>query len=138
MRRWLLILLAATAAVGLLAATTFAALIGFSAECTGSTADCPRSDAYRGTLLAMPLAAGVMLVAGAAWSFRRRSPRPLVLAEAGVLALAAIVGSFLGTTGIGTVVLLLLAFVIGRAALSSRRNAVRLRDDHAPHDWRKP
>ena len=50
----------------LLAATTFAALVGLTAECTGPTADCPRSDAYRATLIAMPLLSAVLLVVGAA------------------------------------------------------------------------
>jgi hypothetical protein len=115
------VLLAVLAAVMLLAATTFAALVGLTAECTGSTADCPPSDAHRGTLIAMPLLSAVLLVVGAAWSIRRRSIRPLVLAEACVLAVAAVVGSLLGGTGLVTVALVALAVVIGRAAMRPPR-----------------
>jgi hypothetical protein len=119
--RWLAVLAAVVAAVVLAAAATFAALVGLSAECTGSTTDCPPSDAHRGTLIAMPLLSAVLLVVGAAWSIRRSSVRPLVLAEACVLAVAAVIGSILGGTGIVTIVLLALAFVIGQAAMPKPR-----------------
>jgi hypothetical protein len=120
-RRWLRTLAAVGAALLLLAATTFASLVGLTAECTGSTADCPRSDAYRGTLVAMPLLSAVLLLAGSAWSVREQSLRPLVLAEAGVLALAAVVGMALGGAGIGTAVLLVLALLVGQAAVRRPR-----------------
>jgi hypothetical protein len=57
MRHWLQIVAAAAAAILLLAATTLASLIALNAERNGSAAECPRSDAYRGTLLALPEAA---------------------------------------------------------------------------------
>ena len=76
---WLRALLAA-AAIVLLGATVVASLIGLSAECTGSTADCPHSDAYRGALLAIPITAAILLVGGTAWSISKRALWPLVLA----------------------------------------------------------
>jgi uncharacterized membrane protein YoaK (UPF0700 family) len=108
---------AATSAVLLLAATTLAALIGLSAECTGSTEDCPHSDTYRGVLLTVPVVAALLLVAGTAWSIRRRTLSPLALAEAATLAVAALVDAILNTPDIGTMVLLALAAGIGAAAL---------------------
>jgi hypothetical protein len=56
MRRSLVVLAAVVGAFVLLAGITLSVLIGLNAECTGSTSDCPRSDAYRYTLVATPLA----------------------------------------------------------------------------------
>jgi hypothetical protein len=117
MGRWFRTLAAGGAAVLLLAATTFASLIGLSAECTGSTADCPHSDVYRGALLATPIAAAILLVGGTAWSIRRRTLRPLVLAEAAVLAVDALTDAVLNTPDIGTFVLLAVAAAIGGVVL---------------------
>jgi hypothetical protein len=117
MRLWLRLLLVGTSAAVLLAATTAASLIGLNAECNGSGAECPRSAAYRGALLADPVVALVLLLFGTMWSFRRRTLRPLVLAEASVLAVIALVDAIINTPDIGTVVLLASAAALGRAAL---------------------
>jgi hypothetical protein len=117
MRRWFQSLTTALAAVALVTATTVASLIGLNAECNGSASECPRSDAYRAGLLAMPCAALVLLLGGTVWSIRKRTLRPLVVAEAAVLAVEALVDATLNTPDIGTVVLLAFATVIGGAAL---------------------
>jgi hypothetical protein len=108
------------AACGLLvvAATTVASLIGLNAECNG--ADCPRSDAYRYALLAIPITAALLVAAGAIWSIRRRRLWPLVLAEATVLAVASLTDAVLNAADVGTVLLLVVAAVAGRAALRRR------------------
>ena len=111
-------LLVATSAVVLLAALTVASLIGLNAECNG--ADCPRSDAYRYTLLSIPITAALLLAAGAVWSIRRRRLWPLVLAEAAVLAAAALIDAVLNAADVGTVVWLGVAAIAGRAALRRR------------------
>ncbi len=100
----------------LLAATAIASLIGLSAECTGSTSDCPRSEAYRDTLVAMPLATAALLVGGVAWSIRRRTVKPLILAEAAALVLVALTDALFNSPDIGTVVLVGLAVVAARSA----------------------
>jgi hypothetical protein len=104
------------AALVLLLGTTAAVLIGLNAECNGPTTDCPHSDAYRYTALALPVAAAVLLAGGTAWSILRRSLRPLVFAEAGVLGVVTLVGAVLNGFGAATVVLLTAAFGIARAA----------------------
>src|SRR4051794_6539589 len=114
MGRWLRGVLVAMSALVLLAALTVASLIGLNAECNG--AGCPRSDAYRFTLLAFPIGAAVLLAAGAGWSIRRRRLWPLVLAEAAALAAAAVAGAILDAAGVGTAVWLVIAAVMGRAA----------------------
>ena len=122
-RPFLRILPVAAFAAVLLAVITAASLIGLDAECNGSSAECPRSAAYRGALLADPVFALVLLLGGAVWAIRRRTLRPLVLAEAAVLAVSALVGAALDTPGVGTVVLLAGAVALGAAAL--RRPASR-------------
>ena len=115
MRRWLHVLLAVTAGLFILAGITIAALIGLNAECNG--ADCPRSDAWRTTVVATPMATAILLLVGAAWSALTRKLRPLVLAEAAVLALLALVGIAFDEAGLGTVMLLALAGFVGWRAL---------------------
>jgi hypothetical protein len=116
MRRWLETLAAVVAGLVLLVGTTIAVLIGLNAECNGPTTDCPRSAAYRYTLVALPVVAAVLLLGGAGWSIRRRSLRPLVLTEAAALAVIALVDAVLDHVDAGTVVLLAVAFAAGRAA----------------------
>jgi hypothetical protein len=101
----------------LLGAITIATLIGLNAECNGSANECPRSDAYRGALLATPCIALVLLLVGTVWSVRKRTLRPLVLAEASSLAVSALVDATLNTPDLGTLVLLVVATLIGAAAL---------------------
>ena len=108
-------------AVLLLAVASVASLIGLNAECNGAADECPRSDAYRGTLLAFPVVALVLLLAGAVWAARRRALWPLVLAEAAVLGVAAVTDLGLNKLDTGSVVLLLVAAGIGWAALDRRR-----------------
>ena len=114
MPRWLRVLLAVAAGLFIQAVTTIAALIGLNAECNG--ADCPRSDAWRATVVATPVAALILLLVGATLSAITRKLRPLVLAEAAVLALLALVGIAFDEAGLGTAVLLAVAgFVAWRA-----------------------
>jgi hypothetical protein len=115
MRRWLRVLLALTAGLFILAGITIAALIGLNAECNG--ADCPRSDAWRGTVVATPLATAILLLVGATWSAITRKLRPLVLAEAAVLAVVALVDAALSEPDVGTGVLLAVAGLVGWLAL---------------------
>jgi hypothetical protein len=110
-------LVAATAIV-LLGTMMVASLIGLNAECNG--ADCPRSDAYRYTLLSIPVTAALLLAIGAAWSVRQRRLWPLVLAEAAALAAAALTGAVLNAADTGTVIWLVVAAFVGRAALRRR------------------
>ena len=95
MRRRLQTLGAALAAFVLLGVITIGALVGLNAECNGPTTDCPRSAAYRYTLVALPLVSLALLVTGTAWSIRRRSLQPLLVGEAAVLTVAAVVDSML-------------------------------------------
>jgi len=106
------------AGLALLAGLTIGALIGLNAECNG--AGCPRSDAFRVGLFAIPMSAGLLLVAGAAWTLRRRSVRPLVLAEAAAIAIAALIDAVLYGADVGTVVLFGVAALVGYAALRRR------------------
>jgi len=115
MRRWLELLLAVAAGLFILAVVTIAALIGLNAECNG--ADCPRSDAWRATVVATPVATATLLLVGATWSAMTRKLRPLVLAEAAVLALVALLGVAFGEAGLATVVLLAVAGFVGWRAL---------------------
>jgi hypothetical protein len=115
MRRWLEVLLAVAAGLFILAVVTIAALIGLNAECNG--ADCPRSDAWRATVVATPVATAILLLVGATWSAITRKLRPLVLAEATVLALVALLGVAFDGAGLATVVLLAVAGVVGWRAL---------------------
>jgi uncharacterized protein (TIGR03382 family) len=119
MARSLQALLVAASGVLLLAATTVASLIALNAECNG--ADCPRSDAYRNTVLAIPITAALLLMGGAVWSVRRRRLWPLVLAQAAVLAVAALTDAVLNEADVSTVVWLVVAVVAGRAALRRRK-----------------
>jgi hypothetical protein len=116
MRGPLKALLAVSTAAVLVAAITIGSLIGLNAECNGPVDECPRSDSYVGTRLALPPIALVLVIVGAVWSVRRRTVRPLVLAEAAVLAIVAIVGAASGGAGIGAFVLLVVAAAVGRAA----------------------
>ena len=111
-------LLVLTSAVVLLVVLTVGSLIGLNAECNG--AGCPRSDAYRYTLVSFPIAAALLLAAGAAWSILRRRLWPLVLAEAAALAAVALAGAVLDAAGVATVVWLVAAAVVGRAAWRRR------------------
>jgi len=115
MRRLLEVLLAVAAGLFILAVVTIAALIGLNAECNG--ADCPRSDAWRATVVATPVATAILLLVGATWSAITRKLRPLVLAEATVLALVALLGVAFDGAGPATVVLLAVAGVVGWRAL---------------------
>ncbi len=113
--RALRVLGVALSALVLLALVTVAALIGLNAECNG--AGCPRSDAYRYTIIAGPVATFVLLVAGTAWSILRRRLWPLVLAQAASVAVVALLGAALASFDLGTVVLLAIAALVGRAAV---------------------
>jgi hypothetical protein len=111
MRRALEIIGAVATALILLAVITIGALIGLNAEC--NSGDCPRSDGYRAALLAVPPTVAIVLVAGAAWSIRRRRLYPLALAEAGALGVVALVDATLEGPDVGTVVLGGVAIGIG-------------------------
>jgi hypothetical protein len=102
---------------------TIGALVGLNAECNSGVGECPRSDSYRGTLIAIPVVTLVLLLGGAIWSVRRRALWPFVLAEAAVLGVSAVTGAALGEFGIGTAVFLLASVGIGRAALARRVGA---------------
>jgi hypothetical protein len=117
MRRALEIVAAIGAAVIVFGVTSVGALIGLEAECSG--ADCPRSDAYRGALLAVPPTMAVLLLGGAVWSMRTRRLRPLVLAEAAALGVAVLIDAALQGPDAGTLVFGGLA--IGTAAAATRR-----------------
>jgi hypothetical protein len=117
LRRLVQIVGVVVAGVLLLATLTVGVLIGLNAECSGPSSDCPRSDAYRAALVAIPPAAALLLVVGGVWSARRRSLRPLVLAEAAVIALAPTVDAVLNGPDGSTFVLLAVATVIAAAAL---------------------
>jgi hypothetical protein len=87
-----------------------------SAECNGSTLDCPHSDAWRAAVISTPVVVALFLLVGAVWSVVSRRVRPLVLAEAAALALVALVDGALSDADIGTGVLLATAsFVVWRA-----------------------
>ena len=101
----------------LFAGTAAASLVALNAECNGSDSECPRSAAYRGVVLANPVVALVVLLCGAVWAVRRRTVRPLVLAEACVLAVSALGDAVINSADIGTLVLLAGAAALGRAAL---------------------
>ncbi len=58
MRRWLHVLLTVAAGLLILAVLTIGALIGLNAECNG--AGCPRSDAWRAGVIAIPLTAAIL------------------------------------------------------------------------------
>ena len=112
---WLRIVVAVAAALFIQAFTTIAALIGLNAECNG--ADCPRSDAWRATVVALPVVALILLLVGATWSASTRKLRPLVLAEAAVIALVPLVGLAFGDAGLSTVVWAAVAGLVGWRAL---------------------
>jgi len=112
------VVVVAMSALVLLAALTVASLIGLNAECNG--AGCPRSDAYRDTLVSFPILAALLLAAGAAWSIRRRRLWPLVLAEAATVASVALAGAVLDSAGVATVVWLVISAAAGRAAWRRR------------------
>jgi hypothetical protein len=112
--RALCVLGVAASALLLLALVTAAALIGLNAECNG--AGCPRSDGYRFGIIAAPVVTFVLLVAGTAWSILRRRVWPLVLAEAASVAVVALLDAGLSSFDLGTVVLLAIAALVGRAA----------------------
>jgi hypothetical protein len=66
-------------AVGIVGVNTIGSLVGLNAECNGAAGECPRSDAYRWTLLLSPVFVLAILVTGAILSGRRRSLRPLLV-----------------------------------------------------------
>src|SRR6476619_4605779 len=111
MRRWLELLLAVAAGLFILGAVTIAALIGLNAECNG--ADCPRSDAWRATVVATPVATAILLLGGATWSGSSRRLRPLVLAGAGALGRGGRAGVAFDEAGPGIVALLAVAGFVG-------------------------
>ena len=117
MRRGLQITGVVVVTTALILVNALGALIGLSAECTGSTKDCPHSDAWRAAVLATPVATVVLLIAGAAWSLSIRRLWPLVLAVAAVLALDALVDAVLDTPDLGTAVLLAASLALGGPAL---------------------
>lgn len=109
-------LLAVAAGLLILAVLTIGALIGMNAECNG--ADCPRSDAWRAGIIAVPVTAAILLLVGATWSVVSRKLRPLVLAEAAALAVVALWdASVFYEPGLGTAVLLAVAGFVGWRAL---------------------
>ena len=120
MRRRLQIVGTVALALLLLAVVTIGALIGLNAECNGAADECPRSDAYRWTLIALPVVTLVLLLAGAVWAARRRALWPIVLAVAAVLGLAAVANAGLNQFGTAGAVQLLAAVGIGWAALGRR------------------
>ena len=75
--------------------TTIGALVGLNAECNGSASECPRSTAYRATLVVSPVVVLAMLVAGAILSARRRSLQPLLLTCGAALVFDAVADSAL-------------------------------------------
>jgi hypothetical protein len=116
MRRWLHVVLAVAAGLLILSVLTIGALIGLNAECNG--ADCPRSDAWRAGVMAMPVTAAILLLVGATWSVTSRKLRSLVLAEAAVLAVVGLWdASVLDEPGLDTAVLLAVAGLVGWRAL---------------------
>ena len=86
----------ATFAFGIFAVTTIGAVVGLNAECNGAAGECPRSAAYRGTLLLAPIVVLALLAAGAILSARRRSLQPLLLTCGAALVLDAVADSALG------------------------------------------
>ena len=68
-------------------------------------------------MVATPVVTAILLLVGATWSVVSRKLRPLVLAEATVLALLALVGVVFDEAGLGTVVLLAVAGFVGWRAL---------------------
>lgn len=120
MRRAVLTVGVVVSAVLLLLAVTAASLIGLNAQCNGAASECPRSDAYRFGLLATPIAAAILLVAGGVLCVSKRALWPLFLAEAAVLALDAVTDGFVETPDVGTAFWLGLAILIGWLALRSR------------------
>jgi hypothetical protein len=112
MRRCLHVLLTVAAGLLILAVLTIGALIGLNAECNG--AGCPRSDAWRAGVIAIPLTAAILLLVGATWSVVSRKLRPLVLAEAAVVAVVALWdAAVFDEPGLGTAVLLAVAGFVG-------------------------
>ena len=63
------------------------------------------------------MATAIVLLGGATWSAITRKLRPLVLAEAAVLALVALLGVAFDEAGIATVVMLAVAGFVGWRAL---------------------
>jgi hypothetical protein len=122
-RRVVLTVGALVSAVALLLAVTAASLIGLNAECNGAAGECPRSDAYRFSLLAMPIAAAIVLVVGGVFCVRKRALWPLFLAEAAVLAIDALTGGFVEAPDLGTALWLGLAILIGWLALRHRHRS---------------
>ena len=80
-------------AVLILVMTTIGVLIGLNAECNSGPPVCPRSTAFRVTLISDPILVLVILVAGGVVSIRRRTPVPLLMTCAGVVVLNFVVGS---------------------------------------------
>src|SRR5262245_43786607 len=113
--RALRVLGVALSALLLVTLVTAAAMIGLNAECNG--AGCPRSDVYRFTIVPGPVATLVALATGTAWSIFRRRIWPLVLAEAVSLAVVALLDAGRSSFGLGTVILLAIAALVGRAAV---------------------
>jgi hypothetical protein len=80
----------------ILGVTSIGALIGLNAECNGGAGECPRSTAYRATLLAAPVVVLTILVVGATFAARRRSVQPLLLACGLAIVFDAVADSALG------------------------------------------
>jgi hypothetical protein len=85
-----------TFAFGIFVVTTAGALVGLNAECNGAASECPRSTAYRATLVASPVAVLAILVAGAILARRQRSLQPLLLACGAAIVFDAVTDSALG------------------------------------------
>ena len=83
-------------AFGIFVVTTVGALVGLDAECNGGAGECPRSTAYRSTLVLSPIAVLAILVAGAILARRQRSLQPLLLACGAAIVLDAVADSALG------------------------------------------
>lgn len=83
-------------ALSIFLVTTVGALIGLNAECNSGPPVCPRSTAYRWTLVTSPVVVLAVLVAGAILSARRRSLQPLLLACGTALVFDAVADSALG------------------------------------------
>jgi hypothetical protein len=95
MRRATAVVGTATLAILIFGDTAVGSLIGLNAECNGAASECPRSSAYRATLLAAPVAVLVILVAGAAVAARRRSVYPLLGACGAAIVLDIVTDSLL-------------------------------------------
>jgi hypothetical protein len=78
----------------ILAVTAVGSLVGLNAECNGAASECPRSTAYRATLIGTPITVLVVVVSGAVVAVRRRSVYPLLGACGAAIVFDIVAGSF--------------------------------------------